>query len=592
MPRHLANRPIFLFLAAILWACSPDDPPSAPRLASSSILRSALADAPQVLADAVAGKNVRGEQDEMLRREAELPGFGGFFIDDHDQVVVYMKRSARTPEPLVRKRLADAYASRTEARIREVMPRAANAKILDGDYTLSELIAVENRLSHSPILIPGYVGVGTSLLKNRVVLEFSDSANVAAGLSAAQSIGIPLEVIVPEVWGEVRVTTRWADVVRPLEGGIKLSVLNRTAQPNFGEAGSVGYNVITNNGTVYFLTAGHIPNVLRGSNGVVGDTVFQPGWAPNFPPAVGTIVSNPAWGAQCGGINPRTGRQYDFCIDADVALGSYINGNSGERKIGTSMYEGQNGAPSINDQINGFYPISGVATPEFINTGTLGVHKSGYQTGTTTGQLVLPDAQAVAHSCWGTPTCNLNDPNQGVWFALWNVTKVDHAGWGYGDSGGPVFAGDGAPYYALGIQSAGTGPNDGRICTGGTACAFLFARWSLIEQTLGMGTLNPATNPPPPFTVTVSGTSRMTAGNSCTFTASASGGTAPYSFTWSWMAVNGASAGGYSSSNSTFVLIAQNNSGQVYLTANATDALGATSSGTWQITFGSGSCAG
>lgn len=139
------------------------------------------------------------------------------------------------------------------------------------------------------------------------------------------------------------------------------------------------------------------------------------------------------------------------------------------------------------------YPISGVATPEFISTTANGVHKDGFVTGTTTGQLMVPDVQTVAHMCWGGPTCNINDPFQGVWLGYFNVTRVAHAGWGFGDSGGPVFAGNGAPYYALGIMVAGTGTHDGRICTAGMNCAFFFTRWSLIEQAIGGYTLNPAT---------------------------------------------------------------------------------------------------
>jgi hypothetical protein len=536
MNRITLGAVLFSGTIGITSACSPDSPsaPDRPNFArgarDAAVWASALADAPRVLADARAGKHVRGEQDDMLLREAELPGFGGFFIDSTDQVVVYMKRSAGTPESLVRRRLVDAYSQRTEPRIREVMPRAINARILDGDYTLSELIAVENRISHSPIQIPGYVGVGTSLLTNRVVLGLSDSSSLSSASDAIESIGVPLAAVIPEVWGEMNITSRWADVTRPLRGGIKLAVLNGTAQPNFEETGSVGFNVLHWTGassTLYFLTAAHIPNGLRGMNGVIGDTVVQPGI--QFPPAVGKIVVNHPWQTQCGANNPATGRAYDFCVNSDVVLASYIGGASGERKVGTSMYEGLNGAPSIDDQINNWYPISGVATPEYISTTANGVHKSGYQTGTTTGQLVLPDVQASAHMCWGVNTCNLSDVNQGVWIAYFNVSRVSHAGWGFGDSGGPVFAGNTSPYYALGIQVSGTGANNGLICTAGTNCAFFFSRWSFIEEDSGVGTLNPATSqsPPPGMTVSITGPSTVAGCTSATWTANPVGGHCP-----------------------------------------------------------------
>jgi hypothetical protein len=481
-----------LFGIAVLTSCSPDGPPTSTRLLDTRLaIRSALADAPQVLADALAGKKKRGEQDDMVLREVILPGFGGFFIDDQDQVVVYMKRSAQAPTALVRTTLVQAYASRTEPRIREVMPRAANARILDGNYTLSELIAVENRVASSPIRIPGYVGVGTSLKKNRVVVGFTDSSSVQEGLAAVVSLGVPLEAILAEVWGEIRVTATWGSIVRPTRGGIMISVLNRTAQPGFEEGGSHGFNVSTGIG-LRFLTAGHVPNVLRGMNGITGDTVRQPSF--NLGDPIGRISINPAWQTVGCGNNPFTGRLFDYCTDADVALGSFMGSVTGDRRIGTSVYEGVNGAAGTQ-QINNWYGISSVATPEFVSTNPYGIHKSGAITGTTHGELALPDAQVAAHMCWGTGSCNINDPNQGVWVLYWNVTKVNHAGWGPGDSGGPVFARGASPYYAVGIQVSGSGPNNGYVCTGGMACSYYFARWSFIEQVIGLGTLDPRTSP-------------------------------------------------------------------------------------------------
>lgn len=65
-------------------------------------------------------------------------------------------------------------------------------------------------------------------------------------------------------------------------------------------------------------------------------------------------------------------------------------------------------------------------------------------------------------------------------------------GQGPGDSGGPVFAGNGTPYSALGIHVAGTGTwNASFDCTAGTACTEYFEKWSNIEAKVG--TLSPIT---------------------------------------------------------------------------------------------------
>jgi hypothetical protein len=77
------------------------------------------------------------------------------------------------------------------------------------------------------------------------------------------------------------------------------------------------------------------------------------------------------------------------------------------------------------------------------------------------------------------------------------------------------------------------------------------------------------------FPVSIAGAARMAPGNTCTFTASVSGGTAPYSYTWSWQTTLGASAVGYSPSNGTFILVAESSATYtIYLTVIATDSNG------------------
>ena len=120
----------------------------------------------------------------------------------------------------------------------------------------------------------------------------------------------------------------------------------------------------------------------------------------------------------------------------------------------------------------------------------------------------------------------------------------------------------------------------------------MYNRWPDIEAQLGLGRLEPATNPAPAIAVSIAGTNRMPSGLWCSFYASATGGSGSYHFTWQLIAVNGASASGYEFTNSDYRLTAQSNSGQVYLTATATDGGGQTGSITKQITLGSGSCAG
>ncbi|HYN82380.1 MAG TPA: hypothetical protein VES88_12825 [Gemmatimonadaceae bacterium] len=425
----------------------------------------------------------------MLRLEAQLPGFGGFFIDSLGEVVVYMRSSDEFTPANVRALLHLKYAARPEAPVRSVMAPAARARILEGAYALSELIATENRIVSRAMGIKGIVGVGTSLIRNRVKVGFRDSLSMTRGLDAIASAGVPLAALIPEVWGELRLEATWKSKIRPTRGGIGIHVRNQTAMPNWGAAGSHGFNVRTSNGTNYFMTASHVAQNYRGINGLTGDTVFQYDRAwPGTP--IGVIELNPAWntGASCP-FDSTTQTGADMCTEADVALGRFIGGVTGERKIGTSVYEGQNGQPGTQD-INGYYPIQGVLSPEFVMTSTHGVHKSGQTTGTTTGEIDVPLTTIFVTA--GFPSAP-PPPSNHLYLALQNVARVAHAGHGGGDSGGAVFAGNGSPYYALGIHVGGDGTISNGICNAGVNCAFYFARWDRIEARFGLGPLNPNT---------------------------------------------------------------------------------------------------
>jgi len=509
------------------WAvvgCSTDEPVAPPTRIVPVLRLGALTQAPALVQQAMRGVRVRGEQDDMLRREAALAGFGGFYIDSLDHMVVYMKRGSAVADANVRQVLVKAYSGRAEPRIRSLMPSIANARIVPGDFTLSELIAIENRISQSTVRIPGFTGVGTSLVANRVVVGFLDAADVDAGLSAIQSMGIPANALVGEVWGAVRTSSSFDQQgpVRPTRGGLLIELHNGTTYPDAGgfafvETCSLGFNVRWHPAgqstyTDYMMTAAHCANEYRGMNGVTGDTVYQPRISSvpgdQTTNLVGFVAVNQPWepnNPSCN-TNPANGSRIDYCIDADVMLIRPAPGISMDRRLATSMYQGYNGS-SGTMQINNWYPIQSVVPPEWLSTYQYGAVKSGATTGTTSGQAQLPVTQVYSRICWGRGNCpNATGTAGGKQVVYWNVVKVLHAGWGLGDSGGVVFqgyAGGGGPYVAVGIQVAGMGTiqrfTDERwYCVSGTACSFYFVPWSFVEQSvqtqLGSGTLSPVTN--------------------------------------------------------------------------------------------------
>lgn len=83
----------------------------------------------------------------------------------------------------------------------------------------------------------------------------------------------------------------------------------------------------------------------------------------------------------------------------------------------------------------------------------------------------------------------------------------------------------------------------------------------------------------------ITGSLTMSAGNTCYYYASATGGVPPYTFTWSWTTSDGGSVGGYSPANGTFLLVAQSSYGTVKLAVTATDAAGGVGTGLKTITI-------
>src|ERR1035437_4098211 len=173
MVRQSIHRFTALCCLGILAACAADNPPIGPKPSVNSQLRPATLDAPAVMASAVAGSLGRGEEDLLVRLENKLPGFGGLYIAN-GEVRIYMKRSAQSPS-VVRDQLVTFYSTHPNPRVREALANLNRATVLAADYSLSELIAIENRIASSPVVLPGWVGTGASITRNRVVVMFKDS---------------------------------------------------------------------------------------------------------------------------------------------------------------------------------------------------------------------------------------------------------------------------------------------------------------------------------------------------------------------------------------------------------------------------------
>jgi hypothetical protein len=158
--------------------------------------------AAEQVAAAVAGRNHRGEQEEMLRIEAQVPGFGGFYLAEGEVVALMKPTSGYGPEH-VRSALTLAYAARPNTTVRQIMAHAYRAQVRPVDYSLSELIAIQQLITQNSRGMPGWTGVGVDIRRNRVTVYFQDSASMEDGMARIRALGVPQSALLSDLMGPV-----------------------------------------------------------------------------------------------------------------------------------------------------------------------------------------------------------------------------------------------------------------------------------------------------------------------------------------------------------------------------------------------------
>jgi hypothetical protein len=154
--------------------------------------------AAEEVAAAVAGRNERGEEEEMLRIESKVAGFGGFYLAG-GEVVALVKANSRSTAEQLRSALTSTYSAHPTALVRQLMARAHRARVQPVEYSLSELVAIQRLISYNTGDLPGWTGAGADIVRNRVHVYFRDSATMNAGVSRIHERGVPRSVLAPGV---------------------------------------------------------------------------------------------------------------------------------------------------------------------------------------------------------------------------------------------------------------------------------------------------------------------------------------------------------------------------------------------------------
>lgn len=432
----------------------------------------------------------------MLRLEARMPGFAGYFVDENEQLVLLRKGRSSAMDARIRQLVDSTYRSSTSPVVRFFMSMAPQALVLSASHSISELLDAHTRIAGLYGVIPDLTGVGIAVHRNRVVAYVRENASSAE--SIIRSRGIPDDAFEVIASGEQTLSATWEDVHRPTKGGILIQVWDGRYDSNdtirtFNM--SLGFNVrlASQPGSpTRMLTVAHAPNAYAATNGSIGTPFWQP--SPAWPFTIGAVTENPAWQTNCQ-LPQTPGQTWDFCGEADVSLLTYASGVTSERSVGTSVTQGNDGNPG-SSTINGWYAISDTIPVSLVPRNRRNIFKSGYRTGTTSGTLGVTNLASMS------PAIGWGDPRIGATKSLILVSqvRVDSMGWGRGDSGAPVFVhtktvGVCSPYCALGIQNTGGGQtNANGVCIAGKACYIGLSTWGKIEENFGLGRLNPKTN--------------------------------------------------------------------------------------------------
>ena len=430
-----------------LAACQGDEnapvrPSEAPSLS--------VAAAAQVSA-AVQGRRSRGFEDELLRMEARIPGFGGMFRDPGTgNAVVHLRATANRASAMAQLRQI-APGLNVAPPFRDLIGSDGATEIRDAEYSFSELVAWTLAVARQP-RSPDVLSIDADERLNRVRISVPNDAARARVEAILARAGVPLAAVVLENRPPGRLLATVQQRVRATAGGLQIQNADSSTC-------TLGFNVIVEfYSEKGFLTASHCD---KGSNGLgtTGDTIYQHA-KPTATNRVGSVYLNPAWNStdpSCGGVA--------LCTDADAmfvrGFADTTSANWQQRiaRTGTN-YPTNNGNGSLT--IDAFW--TNLSKVPFVYVGEI-VSKVGRSTGGTKG--------TVGATC-EYPTYDS--------YAFLCVSRVDGASQGNGDSGAPVYD---LPY-AVGILFAGGGTSYGAgpifRCTAG--CWYHFSEWYSIETHL------------------------------------------------------------------------------------------------------------
>jgi len=331
---------------------------------------------------------LQGAPDDPIALGRQVPGFGGFYLDERGTPVVYLKSAAqRVP------------AERALAPfLRQHGLSATQLRVLPGRYDWAQLEDWFSRISAEVLPVRGAVYVDADEANNRVTIGLERGASVRLRGAAAR-LGIPLDAVRFQETEPIRMVATLRSKVRPVVGGLQINF------PGF--LCSLGFNAIRS-GQRSFVTASHCTNVQGGAEAT---PYYQPTQTA-APAKIATEVSDPNYSSSKPGCPPGF-----RCRFSDASRAAYT--------ATTTSTLGR--IAKTTGPNNGSVTISGSLSITAEGAASVGqtVGKVGRTSGWTTGKV--------------TNTCvNVGVTGSDIVQLCQNIVKARVRG---GDSGAPVFKG-------------------------------------------------------------------------------------------------------------------------------------------------------
>lgn len=414
---------------------------------------------------AASGRTERGFEDEMLRMELSLPGFGGLAMADDGTLVVHLPPGVSTATGAAALEGKLARVGRGE--LSDAFRRPGAVRYLTARYAFSTLVSWKEAMATAGNGRSTIHGIDADELNNRLTLYVSDASARQAAIARATDRGIPAEALRIVVSAPPQATASLRDRFRPTGAGTQI-------RNNVSGRCTLGFNANTWPGLVDGLvTAAHCASGPVGV-GATGQVMYQNSFLSGD--IVGTISTNPAFNLTAGACGSFT-----KCANADALFTAYNANTTRQKRVAFTASTGLNYAGG-SITVTGWW--TNVASPGSVFQGQT-VDKMGRTTGWTRGSV--------------SATCVVGDIDSNADlvadYRILCSHTVTNSRAGQGDSGGPVFIPPPAgqitqPLTPLGILYAGNNmtsydmSDQVYFCSSG--CTYWFSDWSAVQAHLNL----------------------------------------------------------------------------------------------------------